>query len=82
MVATPGHTLGHASLLFECEGLQVVVAGDAAMTHDFFRERDYYFNTVDPIAAVSSIETVARSADVVAPGHDNYFLNRRERQPE
>ncbi len=77
VVATPGHTAGHASLLFESEGLWVEVAGDAAMTHDFFRHRDYYFNTADPGAAVRSIETIARTADVVVPGHDNYFLNRR-----
>ncbi len=77
VVATPGHTVGHASLLFESQGLSVAVAGDAAMTQDFFRHRDYYFNTVDPRAAVRSIETIARTADVVVPGHDNYFLNRR-----
>ena len=76
VVATPGHSVGHASLLFESEGLRVVVAGDAAMTRDFFRQHDYYFNTVDPEAAVRSIAIVAGEADVVVPGHDNYFLNR------
>jgi len=77
VVATPGHTVGHSSLLFESEGLGVVVAGDAAMTQDFFRHRDYYVNTVDPGAAVRSIETIARIADVVIPGHDNYFSHAR-----
>lgn len=77
VVATPGHSAGHASLLFESGGLRIAVAGDAAMTRDFFRHRDYYFNTVDPVAAVTSIETIARVADVVVPGHDNAFLNRR-----
>ena len=76
VIATPGHSVGHASLAFESEGMRVVVAGDAAMTRDFFRHDDYYFNTVDPEAAVASIATVAREADVVVPGHDNYFLNR------
>ncbi len=76
VVATPGHSVGHASLVFQSEGQRVVVAGDAAMTRDFFRHDDYYFNTVDPKAAVTSIATVAREADVVVPGHDNYFLNR------
>ncbi|MDP9351908.1 MAG: MBL fold metallo-hydrolase [Chloroflexota bacterium] len=78
VIETPGHRLGHASLLLESEGLRVVVAGDAVMTRDFFRNRDYYFNTVDQSAAVTSIETISRAADVVVPGHDNYFLNRRE----
>jgi glyoxylase-like metal-dependent hydrolase (beta-lactamase superfamily II) len=59
------------------EGLRVVVAGDAAMTRDFFRAREYYFNTADPEAAVRSIEEIAASADVDVPGHDNYVLNRR-----
>jgi glyoxylase-like metal-dependent hydrolase (beta-lactamase superfamily II) len=77
VMLTPGHSPGHASLLFESDGLRVAIAGDAAMTHDFFRHRDYYFNTVDPEAAVTSIETIARTADVIVPGHDNYFLNRR-----
>ncbi len=77
VVETPGHSAGHASLVFESEGKRIAVAGDAAMTRDFFRHRDYYFNTVDVGAAVTSIETIARAADIVVPGHDNYFLNRR-----
>ncbi len=77
VVETPGHSVGHASLVFESEGKQVAVAGDAAMTRDFFRHRDYYFNTVDPGAAVASIEAIAQVADIVVPGHDNHFLNTR-----
>ncbi len=76
VIETPGHTPGHASLLLESEGLRVAVAGDAVMTRDFFRSHDYYFNTLDPVAAVASIEMITRAADVVVPGHDNYFLNR------
>ena len=75
VIETPGHTPGHASLLFESEGRRIVVAGDAAMTGDFFRHRGYYFNTINPDAAVASIETIAGVADLVVPGHDNYFLN-------
>lgn len=81
VIETPGHTPGHASLLFESAGLRVVVAGDAAMTRDFFRHRDYYFNTADAGAAVRSIETIAGTADIVIPGHDNYFLNRPPSSP-
>ncbi len=76
VVETPGHSAGHASLSFESEGKRIAVAGDAAMTRDFFQHRDYYFNTVDSDAAVTSIQTIARAADIVVPGHDNYFLNR------
>lgn len=77
VVGTPGHSVGHASLLFESDGIRIAVAGDAAMTRDFFLNRDYYFNTVDADAAVTSIETISHVADVVVPGHDNFFLNRR-----
>jgi glyoxylase-like metal-dependent hydrolase (beta-lactamase superfamily II) len=77
LLATPGHTLNHHSLVFDSEGLRVVVAGGAVMTRDFLRTREYYFNTADPEAAVQSIEEIAATADVVVPGHDNYLLNRR-----
>ncbi len=76
VIETPGHTPGHASLLLESDGPRVVVAGDAVMTRDFFRHRDYYFNTADPVAAVRSIEVIAATAHIVVPGHDNYFLSR------
>ena len=56
LLATPGHTPNHHSLVFDAEGLRVVVAGEATMTRDFFRAREYYFNTAGPEAAVRSIE--------------------------
>ncbi len=80
LLPTPGHAAAHTSLSFTSDGQRVVIAGDAVMTHDFFVARDVYFNTVDRIAAVQSIATIAALADIVVPGHDNYFLNRR--QPE
>lgn len=76
IIDTPGHSMGHSSLVFASEGRSVVVAGDAAMTKDFFFARDYYFNTEDPEAAVRSIDMIAGIADIVIPGHDNYFLNK------
>lgn len=82
LLPTPGHTSMHASLVFTSDGLRVVVAGDAVMTHDFFLARDVYFNTVDRAAAVQSIAAIADQADIVVPGHDNYFLNRRRSERE
>jgi glyoxylase-like metal-dependent hydrolase (beta-lactamase superfamily II) len=76
LVPTPGHTLGHVSLLLRNAGLNVVIAGDAAMTRDFFFARDWYFNTVDPEQAVRSLDAIARIADIVVPGHDNQFVAR------
>ena len=75
LLATPGHTLSHHSLRFDCDGLSVVVAGDAVATRDFWRERRGYFNCVDFDLSTRSMNTIAGLADVVVPGHDNYFLN-------
>ena len=82
LLSTPGHTSAHTSLSFTSGGLRVVVAGDAVMTHDFFLARDVYFNTVDRAAAVQAIAAIADQADIVVPGHDNYFLNRRRSERE
>jgi glyoxylase-like metal-dependent hydrolase (beta-lactamase superfamily II) len=71
---TPGHTPSHHSLLFRCDGLRVVVAGDAVMTRDFWIHRQGYFNSIDFDLASRTIEALSRSADVVVPGHDNCFL--------
>jgi glyoxylase-like metal-dependent hydrolase (beta-lactamase superfamily II) len=77
VLATPGHTLSHHSLRFDCEGLSVVIAADAAMTRDFWRDRRGYFNSVDKEMAARTIESLAALADIIVPGHDNYFLNQR-----
>jgi glyoxylase-like metal-dependent hydrolase (beta-lactamase superfamily II) len=77
LIPTPGHTLSHHSLRFDCEGLSVVIAGDAAMTRDFWRERQGYFNSADFDLAARSIGQLAAIADLIIPGHDNYFLNRK-----
>lgn len=82
LLPTPGHAATHTSLVFTSDGLQVVIAGDAVMTRDFFAARDVYFNTVDRVAAVQSIAAIAELADLVVPGHDNYFLNRHRAERE
>jgi len=77
VLPTPGHTLTHHSLRFDCDGLSVVIAADAAMTRAFWNERQGYFNSADFDLASRTIDELARIADIVVPGHDNYFLNRR-----
>ena len=74
VIATPGHCLSHHSLRFGCDGRSVVIAADAAMNRDFWNDRRGYFNSADFALAASSIETLAKIADIVVPGHDNYFL--------
>ncbi|MCU6792235.1 MBL fold metallo-hydrolase [Paenibacillus sp. WQ 127069] len=70
----PGHTLGLTGLVFQAAEGTIVLASDAAMTQDFYRAKQGYFNNVDPVATVNSINRIAEIADIVIPGHDNYFL--------
>jgi glyoxylase-like metal-dependent hydrolase (beta-lactamase superfamily II) len=74
----PGHTPGLAGLVFEDgDGFRVVLAADAAMTRDFFEARAGYFNSDDFDAAAQSIDRLRAEAEVILPGHDNLFWNRR-----
>ena len=75
IVPTPGHTLSHHSLRFDCDGMSVVIAGDAVATRDFWRERRGYYNCVDFDLSSKSMDKIAGLADLVVPGHDNWFLN-------
>lgn len=75
IIPTPGHTLSHHSLRFDCEGMSVVLAGDSVPTRDFWRERRGYYNCVDFELSAETMDRIASLADVVVPGHDNYFLN-------
>jgi len=80
VIATPGHTMDHHSLRFYCRGLSVVVAGDAVPTQDFWRERRGYFNAVDFELSARTMNGISSVADIVVPGHDNYFLSQSQAQ--
>jgi glyoxylase-like metal-dependent hydrolase (beta-lactamase superfamily II) len=74
VVPTPGHTRGHHSLCFQCDGKRIVVAGDAVPTLDFWRDRRSFYNAVNPEQGSRTMDAIAKMADIVVPGHDNYFL--------
>jgi glyoxylase-like metal-dependent hydrolase (beta-lactamase superfamily II) len=74
VIPTPGHTQHHHSVRFDCEGMSIVAAGDALATRDFFRERRGYFNAIDFALSARTMDMLAEVADVLIPGHDNYFL--------
>lgn len=74
LLPTPGHTLSHHSLRFDCDNLSIVVAGDAVATRDFWRDRRGYYNCVDFALSARSMEAINHAADIVVPGHDSYFL--------
>ncbi len=73
-IALPGHTMGLLGLLFRAAEGMIAVVGDAVMTRDFFTARVGYFNSVDFAACTSSHEKLASLADIIVPGHDNFFL--------
>jgi glyoxylase-like metal-dependent hydrolase (beta-lactamase superfamily II) len=73
-VATPGHTPGTTSLLFDWRGRTIAVVGDAVMTQEHFRARVGHTNSVDADQARASIERLGREADLIVPGHDNAFV--------
>ena len=75
VLPTPGHTPSHHSLRFDCDGLSVIAAGDAIATRDFFRDRQNFYNAVDPKQGVATMNKIAKMADLIIPGHDNYFVS-------
>lgn len=79
VIALPGHTLGLCGLLFDSEDGVVVIAGDSVMTRDFFKDRRGYYNSVDFEASSRSIDLLMERADIVIPGHGNYFLTHRQK---
>ena len=76
----PGHTPGLAGLLFASEDGKVAVAGDSVKTRDFFKDRRGYYNSADFAASARSIDLLMEKADIVVPGHGNYFLTHRRAQ--
>ena len=73
IVPSPGHTAEQHSLRFYWDGLAVVVAGDAVMTREFWADRRGYFNSADFDQASRTIDALTAVADIIVPGHDNYF---------
>ena len=74
VIPTPGHTRGHHSLRFDCDGRSIAVVGDAVATLDFWRERRSFFNAVDPAQGAKTMDYLAGIASIIVPGHDNYFV--------
>ena len=64
-------------LRFRCDGATVLVAGDSVVTRDFWQERRPLYNAIDAALAAKTMERMIGTADIIVPGHDNYFLASR-----
>jgi len=75
VIATPGHTPDHHSLRFDYIGFSVLIAGDSVATKDFWNERRSYYNVMDLEESTRTMGKINEIADIIVPGHDNYFFN-------
>jgi N-acyl homoserine lactone hydrolase len=75
LFASPGHTAGLHSLLVNTIAGKLIVAGDAVMTRDFYDAEDGFHNSVDFNLVKTTIQRIKATADLVVPGHGNFFLN-------
>lgn len=75
VISTPGHTTDHHSLRFDYKGFSIVIAGDAVATKDFWNERRPYYNALDIPESKRTMEKLNSLADIIVPGHDNFFVN-------
>jgi len=76
---SPGHAVGHCSLSAQTDWGRLIVTGDAVMTREFFEAEEGYHNSVDFEQAADTIRKIKAAADLVAPGHGNYFPNKERR---
>jgi glyoxylase-like metal-dependent hydrolase (beta-lactamase superfamily II) len=76
VVSTPGHTLGHQSVVVRTSGGEVIVVGDAAYTERGLRGETMPFRIEDEHRYSRSLKEIRRyleqtPAAVAIPGHDS-----------
>jgi glyoxylase-like metal-dependent hydrolase (beta-lactamase superfamily II) len=83
IVSTPGHTLGHMSVVVRTEGREVLLAGDAIYTERALSEGALPFLMEDPHRFRRSLREIQLYAEqapdaLIVPGHDLDFFERLE----
>lgn len=76
IMQTPGHTLGHTSVLFQDagSGQRVLVAADAVLAREYYAYGEVHPISEDQELAKRTIDEVKRLApDFIIPGHDEPF---------
>jgi glyoxylase-like metal-dependent hydrolase (beta-lactamase superfamily II) len=76
LVHTPGHTMDSMSVFVEGEDRKYAVVGDAIPLEENYRKMVPPRLNVDSELAMKSINTIARFADVIVPGHGFPFMTR------
>lgn len=72
----PGHTDGNTGLMLDAPEGKVLLAGDTVMGEEYFCAGEgYWFNT-SAEKTHASIVQAARDADLVVPGHGDWFLTK------
>ena len=72
-----GYTPGTTGLLVSTALTSTLIAGDAVVTLDHFLAGQVLPDSYDVRAAQESMAEVYEIADLVVPGHDNWFVNPR-----
>jgi glyoxylase-like metal-dependent hydrolase (beta-lactamase superfamily II) len=84
IVATPGHTAGHLSVIAEDEGASIMFAGDASYTQDLMVRGAIDGVAPDPAAARTTLDRIRRFTEerpvVYLPSHDPDAGERLERR--
>ena len=60
---------------FDHNGYSVVIAGDSVATLDYWNGGQMYYNVKDMEESKRTLDMIRSIADIIVPGHDNYFLN-------
>jgi N-acyl homoserine lactone hydrolase len=83
VVYTPGHTLGHMSVVVRTKGREILLAGDAVYTERALREGALPYLMEDSHRFRRSLREIQLYAEqtpdaLIVPGHDLDFFNRLE----
>lgn len=74
LYALPGHTDGNTGLMLDAPEGKVLLSGDTIMGEEYFCAGEgYWFNT-SAEKTHDSIVLAAQNADLVVPGHGDWFL--------
>jgi glyoxylase-like metal-dependent hydrolase (beta-lactamase superfamily II) len=75
VIPMPGHTSDSVGLRFDFDGYSIVITGDAVATKDYWDDGQMYYNVIDMEESKKTHSMIRSTADIIVPGHDNYFLN-------